>query len=68
MKFGDKILDSAYDGVIEPLLENEFNLKSIRVDKFQNSGKINDQIIEMISTSKYVLADLTGERPNTYYD
>jgi nucleoside 2-deoxyribosyltransferase len=68
MKFGDKILDSAYEGVIEPLLANEFNLKSIRVDKLPNSGKITDQIIDMIATSKYILADLTGERPNTYYE
>jgi len=67
MKFGDKALDSAYEGVIEPIIR-EFNFEPVRVDKVQNSGKINDQIIDYISTSKYVIADLTGERPNTYYE
>ncbi|MBD0380181.1 hypothetical protein [Paenibacillus sedimenti] len=67
MKFGDSILDSAYDGVIEPIVR-EFNLTPIRVDKLQDSGKITDQIIDNISSSKYVIADLSGERPNTYYE
>lgn len=67
MKFDDQELDSAYEGVIEPVIR-EYGLESIRVDKLQDSGKINDQIIENISTSKYILADLTGERPNCYYE
>ncbi|WMT40967.1 hypothetical protein RE628_28530 [Paenibacillus sp. D2_2] len=46
----------------------EFNLTPIKVDRVQNSGIITDQIIDYISTSKYVIADLTGERPNTYYE
>jgi nucleoside 2-deoxyribosyltransferase len=67
MKFGDQLLDSAYEGVIEPVIR-EFGLEPIRVDKLLDSGKINDQIIENIATSKYILADLTGERPNCYYE
>lgn len=67
MKFDDQELDSAYEGVIEPVLR-EYGLESIRVDKLHDSGKINDQIIEYIATSKYILADLTGERPNCYYE
>ena len=67
MKFGDEQLDSAYDGVIEPLiLENK--LASIRVDKIRDSGKINDQILENIAKSKFIISDLTGERPNCYYE
>ncbi|WP_052126284.1 hypothetical protein [Ureibacillus massiliensis] len=67
MKFNDDELDSAYEGVIEPVIK-DFGLDCIRVDKLQDSGKINDQIIENIATSKYILADLTGERPNCYYE
>lgn len=67
MKFSDNILDSAYEGVIKPVIK-EFNMEAIRVDKIEDSGKITDQIIDYISSSKYVIADLSGERPNTYYE
>ncbi|MCG9711837.1 hypothetical protein L1D29_03260 [Shewanella insulae] len=67
MKFGDEELDSAYEGVIEPLIiENE--LTPIRVDKIQDAGKISDQILENIASSKIVISDLSGERPNCYYE
>ena len=67
MKFGDKELDSAYEGVIKPVVE-EYNLKAIRIDEIQDSGKITDQVLEQIAISKYVLADLSGQRPNCYYE
>ncbi|NOQ26835.1 MAG: hypothetical protein GQ564_15855 [Bacteroidales bacterium] len=67
MKFGNEELDSAYEGVIEPCI-NKFDLLSVRVDKIQDSGKINDQILENIAKSKFIIADLSGERPNCYYE
>jgi len=67
MKFGDENLDSAYDGVIKPLAK-EFGYGIIRVDEIQDSGRITDQIIESISASKIIIADLSGERPNCYYE
>lgn len=67
MQFGDKHLDSAYINVVKPLC-SEYRLKAIRVDEIQDSGKINDQILENIASSKIVLVDLTGERPNCYYE
>lgn len=67
MKFGDNILDSAYEGVIIPLFE-KYNIDVVRVDEIQDSGKISDQILDLISESKYVLSDLTGSRPNCYYE
>lgn len=67
MKFGDALLDSAYEGVIRPVIKS-FGLSSLRVDEVENSGKISEQILEGIASSKYVLADLTGERPNCYYE
>ncbi|MEQ9636357.1 MAG: hypothetical protein RLW68_09790 [Devosia marina] len=67
MKFGDADLDSAFDGVIKPLA-HEFDLEAVRIDQVQDSGKISDQILEHITEAKYVLADLTGERPNCYYE
>lgn len=67
MKFGSKELDSAYEGVIRPVIESH-GYKAVRIDEIQDSGKITDQVLEHIATSKYVLADLSGERPNCYYE
>jgi hypothetical protein len=67
MKFGNKILDSAYEGVIKPLC-SEYGFKIVRVDEIQDSGKINDQILENIAKSSLIISDLSGERPNCYYE
>jgi len=67
MQFGDEQLDSAYVGVIKPIAR-EFNFEVVRVDEIQNSGNISQQILESISASAVVIADLTGERPNCYYE
>ncbi|WP_062058016.1 hypothetical protein [Cellvibrio sp. OA-2007] len=67
MKFGDPLLDSAYEGVIKPL-GKEFDICVVRVDEIQDSGKINDQILENIAKSRLVISDLSGERPNCYYE
>ena len=66
-KFGDNALDSAYEGVIKPLFE-EHGIKVIRVDEIQDSGKIDDQILNLIAESKFILSELTGARPNCYYE
>lgn len=67
MKFGDEALESAYEGAYKHVIE-KFGLKCIRVDEVPDSGKISDQILEGIAESKYVVADLTGGRPNCYYE
>lgn len=67
MRFGDIQLDSAYEGVIRPTAD-AFGFKALRIDELQDSGKITDQVLEHIARSKYVLADLSGERPNCYYE
>ncbi len=67
MKFGDKTLNSAYEGVIRPIAE-EYGFKSLRIDEVQDSGRITDQILEEIATSEVVYCDLSGERPNCYYE
>lgn len=67
MKFGDNQLNSAYEGVIKPLIQ-EAGLEPLRIDEVQDAGKITDQVLEGIATSRLVLADLSGERPNCYYE
>lgn len=67
MKFTDKVLDSAYEGVIKPIAK-KYNYRPLRIDEIQDSGRITDQILEEISSSEVILADLSGERPNCYYE
>ena len=67
MKLGDKYLDSAYEGVVRPL-GKKFGYRVLRVDEVENSGTITSQIIESIAKSAVVYADLTGSRPNCYYE
>ena len=67
MKFKDKVLDSAYEGVVKPIVKKHKYIP-LRIDEIQDSGKITDQILEEISMSEIVLADLSGERPNCYYE
>ena len=67
MKFGDKTLDSAYRGAIKPVIE-EFKYSPLRIDEIEDAGSITDQILDQLARSEIVLADLTGERPNCYYE
>jgi hypothetical protein len=67
MKFRDRVLDSAYVGAIRPVFKR-FKYDVLRIDEIQDSGKITDQILEEIARSELVIADLTDERPNCYYE
>lgn len=67
MKFDDPLLDSAYEGVIKPIGES-FGFKVLRVDEIQDSGAILSQVLENIARSRLVFVELSGERPNCYYE
>ena len=68
MKFGDVDLDSAYQGAIKAVAEKEFKFRVLRIDEVRDAGKIADQVLDNISRSEIVLAELSGERPNCYYE
>jgi hypothetical protein len=67
MKFDDPLLDSAYEGVIKPIGES-FGYTVMRIDEIQDSGAILIQVLENIARSKLVFVELSGERPNCYYE
>lgn len=67
MKFGDKALNSAYEGAIKPIIK-QFKYLPLRIDEIQDSGKISDQILQEIASSEIVVSDLSGARPNCYYE
>lgn len=49
-------------------LEEEFSYRVLRVDDIEDRGATTAQIIESIAESEIVLADLTGARPDCYYE
>ena len=67
MTFNDKVLNSAYESVIKPAVK-KFKYRPLRIDEVQDGRSISDQILKEIAGSAIVLADLTGERPNCYYE
>lgn len=45
-----------------------FNLDATRIDDLEHQDRITDQILERIATSEFIVADLSGEKPNVYYE
>lgn len=67
MKFGDSSLDDVFGLVYKGVCE-EFDLHALRIDQVENSDTVSHQVLKSIDRSALIIADLTSERPNCYYE
>jgi hypothetical protein len=62
----DAALEDILDAIKEAL--GRCGVQAERVDEPHSNDRITDRILESIQRAEYVIADLTGARPNVFYE
>lgn len=62
-----KEADEKFELIFEPILK-EFNYKATRADKIGIPGSISREIISNVINSDLVIADVSDENPNVFYE
>ena len=66
MWFSDEV-KPIWTSVIEPAIRSA-GYEPLRIDSKQHNGKIDDEIMASIRSSRFVVADFTGSRGGVYYE
>ena len=69
MQFDD-VRDFLYEDVITPVLNNhpDFAIVFHRADKLLTAGKITAEIDDRVQNADLIIADITGDNPNVFYE
>lgn len=67
MQFTDEY-NELYLNVIKPIVEVEFEYECIRADDFRSSSPILKDIVDSILNSKAIIAEITPDNPNVFYE
>ena len=59
-------LEDIRDAVVEAF--RSFGVAAVRADDIEHEGVITERVITEIQTSEFLFADLSGARPNVYYE
>lgn len=62
----DQEMDTIYETIKE--VGKSFNLEPIRVKDVPGDYRITNKIIDLIKKSKFIVADLSLEKPNVYFE
>ena len=59
-------LDDIRDAIVETF--RAFGIAAVRADDIEHEGVVTQRVLAEIRTSEFLFADLSGSRPNVYYE